>query len=202
MRTNSHWLVLALCLSCAGAALAESHAEQPAMSPEMAAMMEAWQKAMTPGPQHAMLASSAGTWNVAMTMWMEPGAPPTEGTGVAVRTAILGDRTVREDFTSEFMGMPFEGMALTGYDNVTQRYWSTWTDNMSTGLMHMTGTASDDGSTMSFAGEHADPMGGGMISMRIETVNEGADREVHTFYEKKGDEEERVSMKMVYTRAK
>ena len=31
------------------------------------------------------------------------------------------------------MGMPFEGIGRTGYDNVTGKYWSTWIDNMSTG---------------------------------------------------------------------
>ena len=29
----------------------------------------------------------------------------------------------------------FTGVGRTGYDNVTGRYWSTWTDTMSTGVV-------------------------------------------------------------------
>jgi hypothetical protein len=33
------------------------------------------------------------------------------------------------------MGMPFEGLGYTGYDNVKKQYFGTWIDSMSTGIM-------------------------------------------------------------------
>ena len=58
---------------------------------------------------------------------------------------LLGGRQTVEEFKSDFMGMPFEGRLLQGYDNVTQRYWCVWTDNMSTGCMISYGTETSPG---------------------------------------------------------
>ena len=52
----------------------------------------------------------------------------------------LDGRVLIEEVTSSMMGMPFTGHGMTGYDNVTGKYWSTWTDSMSTGLMVSEGT--------------------------------------------------------------
>ena len=38
------------------------------------------------------------------------------------------------------MGMPFTGHGMRGYDNVSGKYWSTWNDSMSTGMMVSEGT--------------------------------------------------------------
>src|SRR3546814_6076856 len=64
-------------------------------------MMAAWQKAATPGPQHAQLAEHfAGTWDTKQTMWMDPSAPPMVETGKSVDTAVLGGRQIRTQFSS------------------------------------------------------------------------------------------------------
>ena len=43
------------------------------------------------------------------------------------------------------MGTPFTGHGMTGYDNVTGKYWSTWTDSMSTGIMVSEGSCDAEG---------------------------------------------------------
>jgi hypothetical protein len=45
--------------------------------------MKAWQDYMTPGDMHKMIASSDGTWNEDITMWMAHGQPPTMSTAIA-----------------------------------------------------------------------------------------------------------------------
>ena len=42
------------------------------------------------------------------------------------------------------MGKTFEGVGLTGYDNQTKKYTSTWMDSMSTTLHVMEGASGDD----------------------------------------------------------
>ena len=91
---------------------------------------------------------------------MMPGQPPTDGKGTAVSTWILGGRYVEQKFSGQFMGMPFEGLGYTGYDNVKKSYWSTWVDNMGTGVMTSTGSTSDAGKTWKFLSSMADPMTG------------------------------------------
>lgn len=124
------------------------------------AMMEAWTKAATPGEPHAAFAESVGTWDAHITTWMEPGAEPTTSAGTFERRMILGGRVLAEDFTGDFMGQPFHGHSLTGYDNVTGRYWSLWSDDMSTGPMISWGDWDDEVGGVVYVGEMSDPMTG------------------------------------------
>ena len=174
----------------------EEHAGHGEMSAEEQAMMAAWQAAGTPGPEHAKLAATAGTFKVTAKSWHQPGGEPEVSEGTAVRTMTLAGRVLEERFTGSMMGAPFEGLGRTGYDNVTDTYWSTWTDNMMTALILFKGTMGDDGSS-SFEGDMPDPMSGGMTHMRIETHKEG-DKEVHEFFMPGPDGSEMKGMELVY----
>lgn len=174
--------------------------EQPAPSAEEQAMMAAWQKAMTPGPQHQQLASSAGTWNFTGKFWMGgPDKPPTEATGTAERSVIHGGRALVENVKSSMFGQPFEGHGMTGYDNVAQKYWTTWTDNMSTGVMIGYGTCDATG-TCTFTNEHYDPMTGQKKTSRSVLRHEGG-KEIFESYDVGPDGKEFKAMELVFTKA-
>ena len=64
----------------------------------------------------------------------------------------MGGRYLEQRFKGDIMGMPFEGIGYTGYDNVKKQYWGTWMDNMSTGMMTSTGTAPPTGRSWTFNG--------------------------------------------------
>lgn len=163
------------------------------------AMMEAWQKAATPGDQHAWLMDSAGTWKVQQTMWMQPGAEPTVSEGTAEREALLGGRVLRETYSSTFMDQPYQGVAHSGYDIVSGKFWVTWMDNMSTALYSGEGECNDDRDHCTYEVSGTDPMTGGQHTIRIEAAFD-EDGEVHTFHEAH-DGDERKTMEMVYSRA-
>lgn len=165
------------------------------MSAEQKAAMEAWQESMTPGAPHQTLGKMAGDYKMTLKWWEQPGAEPQTSTGTAAREMTLGGRVLEEEVWATMMGQPFEGLARTGYDNVTDRYWTTWTDNMSTSLTVMYGAIEEDGSA-SFEGDISDPMTGGTSRMRIDTHMEG-DKEVHEFYTV-GPQGEVKSMEIVY----
>lgn len=182
---------------------AEGQAQAPAMDAETQAMMEAWTKAATPGAEHAQLAEHfAGTWDVAMTFWMDAEAPPMTETGSATITAILGGRQLKQDFKGAFMGMPYEGTGMTGYDNVRKRYTASWNDNMSTSTMLSYGEYDAASNTYTFKGEMADPMNeGAMIPVREVLQIIDADHHVMEMFEPKDGKEVRT-MRLEYARAK
>ena len=89
-------------------------------------------------------------------MWMDPSAPPQVSEGTSHREMIMGGRILEEKVHSQMMGMDFEGMGLTGYDNVKGKYWNTWYDNMGTGVSASEGTV-EAGKTV-MLGDYIDPM--------------------------------------------
>ena len=121
-------------------AVAQQGQKQPEMTSEQKAEMEAYMKAGTPGAPHQALASSAGNYDLKIKSWHEPGAPAMEDTGTAKRSMALGGRVLVEELSSSMMGMPFTGHGMIGFDNVSGKYWSTWNDSMSTGIMVSEGT--------------------------------------------------------------
>jgi len=159
------------------------------MSPEQAAMMEAWTEAMTPGPEHERLAEAVGDWKASVKMWMEPGGEPSVSESTVSRFMTLGGRVLVEEWRGEMMGQPFIGHGRTGYDNVTEKYWSTWTDNMSTGLMTFEGHYDPETEKYTFAGSFNDPTSGQPIQSRSVSWRDEAGREFMEMYEMRGGEE-------------
>jgi hypothetical protein len=122
------------------------------------AMMEAWMKASTPGEPHQQLAKQVGSWTTAVKFWMAPNAPAQESTGSSDMKSILGGRFIEENSKGTFMGQPFEGVGIFGYDNIKKKYTMVWVDNMGTMMETAEGTMADK--TLTMNGEAIDPMTG------------------------------------------
>lgn len=169
-------------------------------APDQAAMMEAMQKFATPGPEHARLKAMTGTWTGAIKMWMDPAAPPMESTGTEEAKMILGDRYLQQDSKGSFMGQPYSGIGLTGYDNAKKKFVGTWIDNMGTGIMTTEGTCDAAGKVCTYETSMTDPMTGkvqkGKMVIRIESDTK------HTMemYGKGPNGKEFKMMEIVYTR--
>jgi len=154
---------VAIAVLAAGPVLAQ---DAPAPSAEQQAMMEAYQRAANPGPQHAVLAKMAGDFTITIKSYMEPGAAPEVSTGTSTRTMILGGRYLEETVHSSVAGQPFEGRGLTGYDNVTGQWWGSWIDSMSTGVMTTSGDWDETAGVGTFKGEYKDPLTGTLQTSR------------------------------------
>lgn len=138
--------------------------------PDSATMMKNWQAYMTPGDVHKMMASWDGTWDVESTSWMAPGAPPTVSKGTSVNKMAMGGRYQISNHKGMMMGMPFEGMSMTGYDNTKKLFVSTWIDNMGTGIMKMEGPWDAATKSMNLKGKCVDPMMGDGKEMELREV--------------------------------
>jgi len=145
--------LVVLCIS--GFAFAQTEQEKMADDP----MMKAWEAYMTPGDAHKTMAGMVGSWETVITNYMDP-AQPAEEKGSSVFSMEMGGRYIIEKAEGNFMGMPFQGMGVHGYDNALKKYVSTWIDNMGTGIMTSTGSSTDGGKTINFSGMNVDPMSG------------------------------------------
>ena len=198
IRTLSCALALAAALP-AVAQDAPPKSAPPKMSPEEAAMMEAYQKAGTPGAQHAAMSRMEGTYDLKIRSWNKPDAPPMEETGTATRKMMLEGRVMAEDMQSKMMGQPFTGHGMQGYDNVSGKWWSTWNDSMSTGLMVSDGSC-DDAGACTFTGSWNDPVTKGKVNARMTTKWTSPNVEVFEMYTPGPDGKEMKMMEITYTK--
>lgn len=176
---------------CATANLvAQDAQEASAPSPEMVARM-------SPGPMHEKLDPLIGEWKMSGKYRMTPDAPWEEFDATVERKWIMDGRFVEETVESEFMGQPFKGLGIVGYDNVREEYTMVWIENMSTGTWMTTGKL--EGDKLVFEGENSNCMTGEKDCWG-KSVLEMADGR-HTFkgYSKGPDGKEFVSMEMVAT---
>lgn len=178
---------------------AQADTKQPQMTAEQKAEMEAYMKAGTPGAPHASLAATAGSYGAKIKSWQEPGGPAMEETGTATRTMMLDGRVLVEDFKGTMMGMPFTGHGMTGYDNVSGKYWSTWIDSMSTGLMLSEGTCDASGAC-TFTGSWNDAIKKVPVKTRTTSRWTSPTTEVFEMYAPGKDGKEMKMMEITYTK--
>ncbi|MGV3460896.1 MAG: DUF1579 domain-containing protein [Flavobacterium sp.] len=169
---------------------------------DSAAVAEAWMAYATPGEMHKMMAAEEGKWKCVMTFWEHDGAKPQKMDMTADVKMTMDGRYQTGEYKGQMMGMDFEGMSTTAYNNATNEFESTWRDNMGTGLMMMKGKMNDDGKSMTLTGESVDPVTKNKCKMReVYTVVDDNTRKMEMF-DTKGDEKEYKSMEIMMTRSK
>lgn len=141
---------------------------QPQLPPGWTeADMKACMDACTPGPMHAYLAKGAGIWAGKTTMWMAPNTEPIKSECTSTVTTMMDGKYVKCEMAGEMPGMgPFNGFGISGFDNVSQKFQSTWIDNMGTGIMFGTGELSGDQKTMTWKFNYFCPIAKKQVTMR------------------------------------
>jgi hypothetical protein len=196
---RKHAILITTLAALLAVPLAAQEAAQPQVTPEMLAMMEAYQRAAAPGAEHQRLADMAGTYDMTIRSWYSPGGEPTTDTGTATRRMMLGDRVMAEEVDAQVMGQPYTGHGLHGYDNVSEKYWATWNDNMGTGLMVSEGTC-DASMACTFTGQANDPVSGQPQTLRMTTRWTDADTEVFELYGPDPEGKETRMMEITYSK--
>ena len=178
-------------------------------APDDKEMMAKMMELAKPGENHKLLGEMAGNWNYKIKFWMAPDAPPNESSGTAVRKAIFGGRYYQLDVkgTMEMPGedgkmqkMQFQGMAIEAYDNVKQKFTSSWIDSMGTGIMMSEGTYDPSSKSLTFTSE-MEPVPGMKTKVREVITVEDKDHHKLEWYENRGGTEVKT-MEINYTRKK
>lgn len=154
-------------LALAGGVITGRATSQPAddttAAPTPADMLAEMTKAAEPDARHAQLAKMAGDWNCEMKFWLTPDAPPDVSKGRSVNRMILDGRILETRFLGELSlageALPFAGLGLIGFDKPRARYFSFWSDTISTSATMLTGPESGgtltlQGKSAGMAGEH------------------------------------------------
>lgn len=157
---------------------------------------------MMPGEHHKHLEYFIGKWKTTMKAWAGgPDQPPMESHGTSEVGWILGKRFVEENYRGDFMGMPYEGRGMTGYDNFRKCYTSTWASNLATYIQHMSGHRNADGTRWVYFGEMDEP--GVTIGRMLKFVRriEGPDKFVFQIFDSR-DGDEIMPIEITYERVK
>jgi len=107
------------------------------------------------GEPHAILKRWEGTWDGQVSMAMAPGQT-SPGTEV---NRLIGGLWLVSEFKGDFMGMPFEGLGITGWDAENEVYTQTWVDSMSPALSTSEGSWNAEAGVLSFTGQGVDMLG-------------------------------------------
>ena len=179
-----------------------------AASPDPAEMMKQMMEMAKLNENHKLLADLVGSWSYTVKM-MAPGEPSSTSTGSLTRKPVMNGRFFLGEYSGS-MKMPgadgkmkdftFKGMSIEGYDNVKQKFVSSWVDNMGTGIMNSEGSYDPATKTFTYSGE-MEPVPG--MKMPVREVIKVTDKNHHIFewYENRGGEETKT-MEIDYTRKK
>lgn len=165
--------------------------------PDQAAIEKMMMEMAKLGPHHEWFKRSVGEWKTKSTVF-GMGGDPELTSGTAKFTLLMDGRYLRQSYKSEYGGMPYEGIGLTGYDNAQQKYVGTWIDNFSTGIMHFEGTVDQKTGTETATSETVTPLG--TMKMKMVTTFEGDDKMTFTMYMLGDDGAETKHMVIDYTR--
>jgi len=181
--------ITALSLAALAGAIAiakEPKDKSPADKPEVklpsgwtAADMEAFVHAATPGKMHERLAQDVGVWHGKHTMWSGPDSEPVSTECTNTITPLMDGRFTRCEMAGEIPDMgPYRGLVISGYDNVSQKFVSTWVDNWGTGMAIGEGNLSADGKVLTWNFTFNCPIQKKPVVMRQVETTSGKDTKV------------------------
>ncbi len=154
-----------------------------------------------PGPEHALLKQSEGTWEAAIEAMWPLNAAPSVSKGVETSSVSMGGMWLVTDYKGDFMGQPFQGHGVMGYDPVKKKYVATWVDSTSPGLNVSESTYDPVKKTMTGWMEGTD-MQGKPSKMKAVTEFKDENTRVFTMYTTGADGKEVPAMRINYKRRK
>lgn len=161
--------------------------------------MAKWMEMMAPGGHHKSFANYVGEWDATITMWQAPDMEPQVAKGTSKYKTIMGGRYLVQSMESEMMGMPYEGMGISGFDNISKKHTVLWIDNMGTSITYSEAECAEHCSVSTHNTTVKDPMRG---DIQVKMVTRYVDENKHVFeYFSPGpDGKQFKSMEIVYTR--
>lgn len=177
---------------------------QEQQSKEEQEMMKKWMDFSTPGPNHKYLEFFAGEWDAVGKLWMKPGDAPVDSKQEMKAKMLMGGRYLKYSIKGNYMGMPFDGMSITGYDNFEKKFISIWIDNWGTGIYMTEGTLDAAGKIRTETGVWNDILSGGTNNVKMVYKTVDNDTVFYEMYMSGGiyGEKEFKSMEITYTRKK
>ena len=172
----------------------------PRAESDTESLVDTWVRHAMPGEHHRLLGRMAGSWNMAIEYRMNADAPVVTSEGTCQRKWILGKRFVLEEFDGGSLALPFQGLAIYGYDSFEGKYTSVWVDTMNTAITTSVGTCQEACEVIAFVGRHGDPWTGIKRPSRGVTRFVNDNKHVLELYEPGSEGKEFKILQIVYTR--
>jgi len=150
------------------------------------------------GPEHARLTAMAGTWDVEMTFWFKPGAPPVVTKGTSTIRPLLNGLFIEEKIDGTLNGAPFTTLSWTGFNTATHQYEATRIS--STNTMRIAESGTYDEKTKQFELKADYPLAGDTWHQRTVIQPTSADVMIATSYLSFGTVPEWKAVEIKYTR--
>ena len=163
-------------------------------------MSEEMMAAAEPVLEHAELAKGAGAWDVKCHIYMKPGADPIPMQATASAETVLGGRYLRQEFSGEMMGEPFDAILYVGYDTLQGEYVAVWMDNMTCWPTLSRGVEDAEGA-IDLGGSLHDPATPAGRPFRYVNKPLGEDKALVEFHDTLPDGTGFLVMEMLYVRA-
>ena len=179
---------------------APQEAEPESDGSQAESLVDNWVQYALPGEHHELLEQMAGSWNMTIEYRMTSETPVVESQGTCERKWILGKRFLLEEFDGGSLGLPFQGLAIYGYDSFEKKYTSMWVDTMSTAITTNLGTCEDGCKLIKFVGRHGDPWTGTVRPSHGVTRFVDDRRHVLELHEPDSSGKEFKILEIVYTR--
>jgi hypothetical protein len=151
-----------------------------------------------PGPEHQKLAKGAGSWDCVVEAMGMDGKPATSK-ATSETKMLPGGFWLVEEFTGDFMGQPFQGHGVFGYDPAKAKYVGSWVDSMAPSLLVMEGTFDRDGKVQTMIGQ-GPGMDGKMTTLRMVTTWKDDNTKVFQMFAPGPDGKEACGLTITYTR--
>ncbi len=195
--THKIWMMSLFALSVAGAAVAFA-VQGDTPSAERGAPQEGTMPDMMgakPTEHHKVLAQMSGTWTATLEF---PGMEPQQG--VENNQMAMGGLWLVGDFEiADFMGAPFRGHSVMGYDSTKGKYVGMWVDSMTDRIVHSEGEYDSATKQLVMHAENLDPMTGEPRKEVHVTLLRGPDSRLFKMTPEGSDE---PTMVIEYTRKK
>jgi hypothetical protein len=150
------------------------------------------------GPEHARLTAMAGTWDVDLSFWFQPGNPPITTKGTSTIQSLLGGLFIEEKIEGTLNGTPFTTLAWTGFNTSTHHYEATRI--ASTNTIRIAETGDYDAKTNRFELKAEYPMGADTWQQRTVIEVTSADKMTASSYLSFGGVPEWKGVEIKYTR--
>jgi len=182
------------------AAIADGDKTKSAPAEQQKAMLD-WEKLAAPSASHQLLAQLAGKWEYTLKWWTSADSNPEQSQGTNENSWIMDGRFLTQKVSGIMLGQPFEGLGITGYDNIRGEYSSVWIDNMNTGMMQTRGAYNSKTKTITEVGTMSCPMTGETARpFRAEWELTGKNRYAYRMYTTGPDDKIFKSLDIQYRR--
>jgi len=190
---------LAGACALAGFAIARGQGEKRPESSAHAAPAEA--RAANAETPQAFLAHRAGEYTRTIRFVGGQGGQGPPSTGTSKISVILNGGFIQEQNEDVVFGKPVSGMRVYGYNDATKQYEAAWMYTMSPAILTLTGTSTDGGKVVDYAGVTYTANGGSLaLHARVRQVDD--DQFVVTLYSAGPDGKQSAFQETTYQRKK